>query len=220
MLCNLLGCVGVKEFVAPDGVAFKSAGGACAVEALYKLNQGWLVPMKGAIVYVGAAPTASCYNNSALARLRFALGTYCIASADCAWSPSVRFLQSAEAQVSRRAARRAGSKCWDVQLADILGVDLPGAHTGRRTFDVVLHAHDGSIIAELQQIDAKHLSAFEEYMVRLPSRHSRCGRRCCSFLVACSAASAHLISHRTQRWLVDVPCGCQSHVYGGRGCRM
>jgi hypothetical protein len=60
---------------------------------------------------------------------------------------------------------RIGSKCWEIALSGILGVAMPGAHTSRRTFDLLFHAHDGSLIAELQQIDTKFLAAFEAFMV-------------------------------------------------------
>ena len=60
----------------------------------------------------------------------------------------------------------AGSKSWAIPLKGILGVDLPGAHGDRRTFDIICYDHQGKLLAELQQLEASHLAAFEAYMVR------------------------------------------------------
>jgi hypothetical protein len=43
---------------------------------------------------------------------------------------------------------------------------MPGAHTERRTFDLLLHGHDGAVIIELLQLEARDLAAFEGFMVR------------------------------------------------------
>lgn len=48
---------------------------------------------------------------------------------------------------------------------------MPGAHSDRRTFDLVFHGHKGDALIELTQLDAKDVPAFEAYMVRRVQAH-------------------------------------------------
>jgi hypothetical protein len=64
-------------------------------------------------------------------------------------------------------------------FSQILGVEFEGAHSdSRRTFDMTLRAADGkgSKLAELSQVAATDLAAFEEYMVRLELMPNWCAR--------------------------------------------
>jgi hypothetical protein len=54
VLCQVLGAAGFSAFVAPDGVAFKSAAGRTCIPAFFKFNQGWLFPLPRALAFVGA----------------------------------------------------------------------------------------------------------------------------------------------------------------------
>jgi hypothetical protein len=60
----------------------------------------------------------------------------------------------------------AGTHCFVLPLRSILGVDMPGAYSSRRTFDIVLYDHKGDVIYELSQVDARDVSAWADYMVR------------------------------------------------------
>lgn len=75
----------------------------------------------------------------------------------------------------------AGNKCWAIGLKQILGVDLQGAGTDRRTFDMCVHAKDGALLAELSQLDAKDLPSFQAYMVR-KRRNERMSSAACALL--------------------------------------
>ena len=48
---------------------------------------------------------------------------------------------------------------------NILGVDMPGADSERRSFDIVFHGHSGEILHELNQVDMRDLPAWGNYMV-------------------------------------------------------
>ena len=47
----------------------------------------------------------------------------------------------------------------------ILGIDMPGADSGRRFFDIVFHGHCGEKLHELQNVDMQDLPAWGDYMV-------------------------------------------------------
>lgn len=54
VLCQLLGSVGVTNFAAPDGKAFRCSVGRSCVPCLFKLAPGCLFPMPSAFAFVGA----------------------------------------------------------------------------------------------------------------------------------------------------------------------
>lgn len=60
----------------------------------------------------------------------------------------------------------AGSQCFVLPHASVLGVDMPGAESERRSFDVVFHGHNGETLYELKQVDIRDLPAWGDYMVR------------------------------------------------------
>ena len=59
-----------------------------------------------------------------------------------------------------------GSQCFVLPHEAVLGVDMPGAETERREFDIVLHGHGGEKLYELNQVDMRDLPAWGDYMVR------------------------------------------------------
>lgn len=109
VLCGLFGQMKVGNFLAPDGVSFRSMSGRTCLGALLKFNKGWLFPLPKALVFIG-------------------------------------------------------SPCFVIHHSDILGIELPGAGTERRTFDMRIYDTSGNLLVELSQLETTDLAAWADYM--------------------------------------------------------
>ena len=60
VLCQLLGAAGLEAFLAPDTAVFQAPTGLPCTSALFKLNKGWLFPMRDAprVHWCPSLPTA------------------------------------------------------------------------------------------------------------------------------------------------------------------
>lgn len=54
VLCAVLGQMKVTTFLAPDKGVFSGRGGSACIGALLKFNQGYLFPLKDALLFIGA----------------------------------------------------------------------------------------------------------------------------------------------------------------------
>lgn len=78
----------------------------------------------------------------------------------------VQVRQTHRGRVPEQWCVHAGSPCQVTRHVDILGVDMPGAGGGLKTFGIVVHDKAGEIITEYSQLEAADLEPWMRYMVR------------------------------------------------------